>query len=1376
VVELLLDGATTVIPAETVTLGANGTPVTLAGVLPGTTFIGYGPHTVSIALRSLSGATISLPAGAQAISATAFQPVAGNDVTTTARASGGAAGGLSSTFSTSSTSFVTVPGLTANFNASFDGAVVTATLNLIGPAGTAAVVELLLDGATTIIPAETVQLGTNGTPVTLAGVLPGTTFIGYGPHTISIAVRSLSGATISLPAGAQAISATAFQPVAGNDVTTTAGASGGGVGGLSSTFSTSSTSFVTVPGLTANFNASLDGAVVTATLNLTGPAGAAAVVELLLDGATTIIPAETVTLGANGTPVSLGGVLPGTTFIGSGPHTISIAVCSPSGATISLPAGAQAISATAFAPVTLPTPTLTNGGLTLVTPNQTLSGLNVSRQVTVPNTGSQDFARTVDYFQNPTSSPITTTVHIVGNLGSDAATRVFATSSGDSLPSPSDEWFGTDSGPGTAAVISVVHGPYGLIPTSEDIVGDNFEWTYTITVQPGQTLELGSFTILASSDAAAIAEANALLTLNGFGGHAADSLSSPLANFDFLPAITSVSPAPGSKLNAQNTSLQVNFSTFVVNAGQAASYELRGAGPDGLFGTADDVLVPATPSYSGTTATLSFNPLTAGAYRLTVFGNAITSPGGINLDGNGDGIPGRNYVGSFTMDGPTVTGTNPSLPGGPLPAGQTSLQVNFTEPVVGADQVSNYQLQSVGPDGLLGTADDVITPLSVSYTGTTTTLTFSALPSSVYRLTAMKTITDAAGNQLDGNGTGTPGSNYVRDFVVMATPTTPLTSPNGFVFDPAMGGYGAGQLIQGTGNAFDGLNRLQVGGADFSPTPNTTPSEIIAQFQVTNGYHTTSTSFNPIASLQNEFLQNSATVSLATSVTLASSETVRLDAELVLRADNPNAPVGLEFLVDGVAASAPRVFFPNANDNPASLVNYEEEVTIPAETHAVDIAWASFSGAYIDVLPSNFFGGYPVIGTSASLTVTIAQTIPSVGPAVTVAQSTVVNGYHTTSSSFNPIASQGNLFQQYSSTVSLATSVNLSTAQTVRLDAELALRANAPNVPVGLEFLVDGVAATAPRVFFPNANSNPADLVNYEEAVTIPAGTHTVDIAWASFSGAYVDVLPTGYFGLYNGMSPFPSASLNVSIPNTIPSVGPAVTVAQSTVVNGYHTTSSSFNPIASQGNLFQQNSSAVSLATSVTLSTAQTVRLDAELALRADAPNVPVGLEFLVDGVAATAPRVFFPTVNSNPAGLVNYEEAVNIPAGTHTVDIAWASFSGAYVDVLPTGYFGFYSGMSNFPSASLSISIPGSIPIASLSNSGQTLITPTATLAGLNVSRQVTVPNTGSQDFARTMDYFQNPRQHADHHGRHHRRQSRLRRGDTGFRHFERRQHAER
>ena len=138
-----------------------------------------------------------------------------------------------------------------------------------------------------------------------------------------------------------------------------------------------------------------------------------------------------------------------------------------------------------------------------------------------------------------------------------------------------------------------------------------------------------------------------------------------------------------------------------------------------------------------------------------------------------------------------------------------------------------------GPNGLLGEPtnnDDVLVPLTVAYNSATNTatLTFSGLQPDVYRLTVKDNITGAGGVALDGDGNGTPTGNYVRDFVV-GGPTTTLPSPN-FTLDPTTSGFGAGQLVQGTSNAFDGLNRLQVGGSDYDPVGGSLAgADVVAQ-------------------------------------------------------------------------------------------------------------------------------------------------------------------------------------------------------------------------------------------------------------------------------------------------------------------------------------------------------------------------------------------------------------------------------------------------------------------------------------------------------------------------------------------------------------------
>jgi hypothetical protein len=175
---------------------------------------------------------------------------------------------------------------------------------------------------------------------------------------------------------------------------------------------------------------------------------------------------------------------------------------------------------------------------------------------------------------------------------------------------------------------------------------------------------------------------------------------------------------------------------------------------DGDFADAGEANYMISPLTGGSATFRVFPPLAEGTYRF----RARVRDGAFN-------------EGAFTLGGivvdttpPTVAATAPSLAGGTLAAGTASIQVQFSEPVLGGDTAANYQFQSLGRDGLLGTVDDAIITLSPNYAGTTATLSFDALPESVYRLTVRDTITDVAGNRLDGNGTA--GGAWVQDFVV----------------------------------------------------------------------------------------------------------------------------------------------------------------------------------------------------------------------------------------------------------------------------------------------------------------------------------------------------------------------------------------------------------------------------------------------------------------------------------------------------------------------------------------------------------------------------------------------------------------------------------
>ena len=303
-------------------------------------------------------------------------------------------------------------------------------------------------------------------------------------------------------------------------------------------------------------------------------------------------------------------------------------------------------------------PTLDDGGHTFVTPTQSLSGLDVSREITVPDTGNEDFVRTVETLYNPTDSAITTTVHIVGNLGSDAATTVFATSDGDSLVETSDQWIGTDDadGSGTPAIIHYLHGPDGLQPTAVNVIGDNVEWTYALTIAAGQTLSLAHFTVLADTQAEAITAAGNLVSSSGFGGEAAAFLSTQeqgmLANFQFAPPVV-VATTPSltnGTMPVGSSSLDVTFDQAVVGSDDAANFELRNQGPDGLLGNADDEIIVLS---TGAHVMDGQSSETAGFSALQILNDGYSVGDGIywlDPDGPGGADPFQAYA-DMTRDG-----------------------------------------------------------------------------------------------------------------------------------------------------------------------------------------------------------------------------------------------------------------------------------------------------------------------------------------------------------------------------------------------------------------------------------------------------------------------------------------------------------------------------------------------------------------------------------------------------------------------------------------------------------------------------------------------------------------------------------------------------
>lgn len=170
------------------------------------------------------------------------------------------------------------------------------------------------------------------------------------------------------------------------------------------------------------------------------------------------------------------------------------------------------------------------------------------------------------------------------------------------------------------------------------------------------------------------------------------------------------------------------------------------------------------------------------------------------------------------------------------------ITVSLGEQVSNATDVRNYELRRAGTDGLLLSSDVPYRPVRVTTTGTKVLLDFgdsTTFRDDTYRLTIRDTLVDSKGLPFDGDGDGVAGGNWVRDFVAYSGvvsnycsyedlqnvvdpwselgigPVQRLEVTNGRTIEVDNGCASSGQLIHDSGNAFDGLNRLQVGGAEF---------------------------------------------------------------------------------------------------------------------------------------------------------------------------------------------------------------------------------------------------------------------------------------------------------------------------------------------------------------------------------------------------------------------------------------------------------------------------------------------------------------------------------------------------------------------------------
>ncbi|MFO0821305.1 MAG: autotransporter-associated beta strand repeat-containing protein [Pirellulales bacterium] len=636
---------------------------------------------------------------------------------------------------------------------------------------------------------------------------------------------------------------------------------------------------------------------------------------------------------------------------------------------------------------------------------------------------------------------------------------------------------------------------------------------------------------------------------------------------------------------------------------------------------------------------------------------------------------------------------------GTAPANATTLTVTFSEPVLNAAVASSYELRRAGADGLLGNGDDVLVTLSSSYTGATATLSFAALTQDIYRLTVKDTITDGGGNPLDGDADSVAGGVWTRDFVVGALSTTLVSpAPNNYPADVEFGGWGAGQLVQGPSGAFDGLNRLRVGGVDVTPTAPPSVNFVESFSNVTQSQ--ISSSFSPLAGL-------------SASLTMSGSNPVRLSTSFSLYA-TPSmnwANVQVRFVVDGSPLPvAQTILIPaRSSGDPQSMhVVVEDYATLAAGAHTITVEAKQFVDPGQGGAPSSF----PIVvddGATATL-----RAIEFIAPAVVAFSESSAN------------ITQIQIPDSFAPLSGLSTTLNSSGANPVRLSASFNLFDFPSSTWANIEvrFVVDGTPLpVAQSVLVPSRSGGDPQAIHVvvEDYTTLAAGTHTIFVQARQ-------ILDPGLGGTPSTFPIFVDDGATATIRAVeyyAPTIGGLseinVNVPQSQIA-------SSFAPLTG-------------LSTSVTTVEGSTVRLSSALNLylvpSAGWANVQV--RFVVDGTPLPVAQTILTSAlsSSDPQTYpVLVEDLVTLAAGIHTITLEARQIIDPAAGGAP-GTFPIF--IDDGAMATMRVIEFKAQP--NLNDSVQTVVTNSQSVAGLTVSREVTVPSTGSQDFVRTIDVFTNP-----------------------------------
>ena len=136
-----------------------------------------------------------------------------------------------------------------------------------------------------------------------------------------------------------------------------------------------------------------------------------------------------------------------------------------------------------------------------------MSGLDVTHQYAFAD--DLEVARILSAFHNPTGAPISITVEVPVNFGSDGGTQADGTSSGDAVFDMNDRWAVTsDGGPSDGVNTTVFYGPDSpsVVPTSVTQTvftcfgTEGIGATFDLTIPAGETSSVMFFAGLGSID------------------------------------------------------------------------------------------------------------------------------------------------------------------------------------------------------------------------------------------------------------------------------------------------------------------------------------------------------------------------------------------------------------------------------------------------------------------------------------------------------------------------------------------------------------------------------------------------------------------------------------------------------------------------------------------------------------------------------------------------------------------------------------------------------------------------------------------------------------------------------------------------------------